>query len=665
MALIPITLRPGVNTEETRNLNEGGWTESACIRFRQGLAEKDGGFVEFCQTLVGAGAPQALQAWTALSQVSYLAIACAMQLDLFSAGVVYNITPSTISSYIPLSLSTTAGSNTVVITDAGNMPVMGEWLQIRDPVTVSTILLLGSYEVIATGSGNYSIAASNNALQTLNHVGYVRQFTSVIGSDFIQIYLPNHGLFQGQTVSIPDVTTVGGVPLQGNYSAIVIDQNNYEVLAASPATSAQTLNENARGMPGASTGPGNLQLTFLNPASGGTQAGLNVVNSTLANWGEFLMWNPQGGPVYVWMPQTGTSTPAAVATGSTPLSSTAIFVATQEQMLFCLGTVNMATGLVDPMLIGWSDAGDYTDFIPSTTNQAGSFRLTAGSKLVAGLPLAGGNLYWTDLALYQAAYLGLPLIWGFQPQGINCGLVGPHAFGTVVQTVFWMSQQQFYSWQGGAPSIIPCTVWDVVFKKIDKANISKVVCETNSFSNNEVSWEVPQLGGTVTRARLQIDTGIWDYTTLPNGNFAPRTAWIDQSVFGPPLAADAVTGIVWQQETGKDAGTQPLLWRLKSGFVDLAEGDQIVQVNGLYPDFKFTADGSPGPGTVEMLVYAFAYSQQAPRVKGPFPINAQTRFVPCRTRARALQFEFRGRDLGSSVRLGKIEYRGAPDGRRP
>ena len=661
MALVPIKLNPGVNVQATPLLNEGSWSESGNVRWQYGLPQKTGGYVKFCQTIPGAGIPQSLRAWTALSSASYLAIACSRRLDVFANDQVFDITPNTASGLVLLSLSTTAGSSTVVITDALHTPAVGDWLQIGAPITISNLFLFGSYGVTAIGAGTYSIAVQTNAATSVVSGGNARQFTTTTGSRVVTVLLPNHGLFTGQVAPVPSPVTVGGITLQGNYIASVINQNYYTVTAASPAVSGTTVTENA----------GRLQVSFFNPASG-TQVDFNAANATTANWGEFLMWCPQGGPVYVWQPAFGVGTPATDVT-TAPQSNTVIFIATQQQMLFCCGTVNLATGLFDPMLVRWSDIGDYTDFAPTAMNQAGSFRLVVGSKIVGALPVAGGNLIWTDLALYSLQYLQPPLVWGFQPIGTNCGLVGPHAVGTMGSGTFWMSQQQFYALAGGTPQIIPCTVWDQVFKNLDPAKLSSVVCETNTFYN-EVSWEVAQLDGTVVRARLQVDTGLWDYTRLPYLTDLPRTAWIDQSVFGPPLAASA-DGAVWQHEIGYNSGFDPLPWDLFTGIIMISEGDQFTFVREIKPDFKYIPSGSAGPGifpasgsqgagVVEMFVYFYGDPTDPPVGKGPFRITSKIRSVPVRGRGRGIQFQFRGRDLNSFVRFGLIRYRGQADGRR-
>ena len=59
MPLQKLTLKPGVNRENTRYTNENGWYESDKIRFRQGTPEKIGGwarisgntFIGICRSL--------------------------------------------------------------------------------------------------------------------------------------------------------------------------------------------------------------------------------------------------------------------------------------------------------------------------------------------------------------------------------------------------------------------------------------------------------------------------------------------------------------------------------------------------------------------------------------------------------------------------------------
>jgi hypothetical protein len=658
MPLVEINLKPGVDGQSTPWSSPAGWNESANIRFFQGLPQKAGGFKKFCQAVTSPTDPALgrsaveLRAWAALSGIRYLAIGGENRISLFAADVVSDITPNTTYTLVPMgALSTTSGSQTVKITDPLDTPAAGDWIRIRAPVSVAGIILDGPYRVVAViDPTHYTITSAVAANATVNDAGVTRTFATTADSATVAVALPDHGLFSGQIARVTNPVPAGGLVLEGNYVATVVDAGHYTIDAGAPATSTETVNENN----------GNLALTFYHPTAGAQNA-LEVESIDLDNWGEFLLAIPLQGPVFVWKPTDGPGKPAQNVL-TAPQANTAGFVSGQQQILVLCGSVNLATGLFDPMLVRWSDSGDYTQFVPLVTNQAGSYRLQLGSEIVAGLAVAGRGLVWTDLAVYGMQYEGIPLVWGFQPIGVNCGLIGPKAMGVLTDTVAWMSQNQFYVLAGGgAPQVIPCNVWDLVFKNIDKANARQSVCTTNAFFG-EVAWYVPQSDGTTTRARLNISSGLWDYTIIEASDNANRSAGIDQNVFGPPFGATP-SGAVYQEETGTDADDGPLKWRLLSGIATIAQGDQIAFFREIIPDIKFSNDQAAGPGTVQMLVYVYRDPQAAPRIKGPYPINARTRVIPCRGRGRGLQFEFFGSDKGSAPRLGMVSYRAQADGR--
>lgn len=658
MPPVPIILQPGINSQATPALNATGFSESGNMRFFQGLAQKMGGFLKFCQAIRNPVDPAlgrsaiALRAWAALSGINNLAIAGENRLSLFASDVVSDITPITINSRIPIALSTTQGASIIVVQDPLNTVAPGQIIRFRGPISVGGIVVSGPYAVmIIFDATHYTITAAQEALSSVENGGVARQFTTTASSAVVAVAFPNHGLFSGEVSRITDPVTVGGLVLEGNFIATVVDPDNYTITAGAAATASGTVLENG----------GNAQLTLYNPATGGVQNNLEVESFSLDNWGEFLVAIPFGGPVCIWQPSQGPSTPAA-AVPTAPLANTCGFVASQQQILVVCGTINFATGLFDPLLVRWSDVGDYTDFVPLSSNQAGSFRLQLGSVIIGAISTASRSLIWTDLALYSMQYEGTPLVFGFQPIGQNCGLIGPHAVGAIDDTVLWMSRKQFYtSASGSAPKQLPCPVWDRIFANLDAANVRHTVCVTNAYFN-EATWYVPQSDGTVCKAKVQLDSGQWDYTILAVDDLGNRSAAIDQNVFGPPLGA-APDGAVYQEETGKNADRTPLVSRLLTGIAMIAEGDSYAFFKEIRPDVKFSNIQGAGVGTLLMTVYVYRNPQESPRIKGPYPVNARTRSIICRGRGRGLQFEFKSTDLDSFWRLGRIEYNVQMDGK--
>lgn len=62
--------------------------------------------------------------------------------------------------------------------------------------------------------------------------------TAVQGSQNINVYWPNHGIAQGQNVSLVQPVPVGGLTLGGVFNAVaILDQNNFTIIAPTAATS--------------------------------------------------------------------------------------------------------------------------------------------------------------------------------------------------------------------------------------------------------------------------------------------------------------------------------------------------------------------------------------------------------------------------------------------
>ena len=92
-------------------------------------------------------------------------------------------------------------------------------------------------------------------------------------------------------------------------------------------------------------------------------------------------------------------------------------------------------------------------------------------------------------------YLGYPNVFGFSKIMTGCGLIGLQAAGILGSTVYWMSQEQFFQMPaGGAPSAMPCTVWDYIFQNLDTANAYKVRVAPNS-QFGTIAWHFPSLSG--------------------------------------------------------------------------------------------------------------------------------------------------------------------------
>ena len=386
---------------------------------------------------------------------------------------------------------------------------------------------------------------------------------------------------------------------------------------------------------------------------------------SLDNWGEILIASPDtsslltfdiepGGPIYQWSPTLSFQNAQIIP--QAPVSNHSVFLAMPQRQIVALGST--FTGVQDHLLIRWCDLNNFNQWIALPANQAGSYRLTKGSRIVGGMQGPQQGLIWTDLALWAMQYVNLPDVYNFNEIATGCGLIGKKAMTILNNMVFWMSQSQFFVYAGDGVKPLPCTVWDFIFQELDTTQVDRIRAAANSrFS--EVTWFFPTTssGGEINAyVKYTLATGGWDF------GYLSRTAWIDQSVLGPPIGTDA-TGLVFQHETSPNADGQPLVASFQTGYFTLQDGDLLSFIDQVWPDFKWGYYGGTQNATLLMTFYVCDYPGQTPRVQGPFTLTQATQYVTPRLRGRLVSIKFESNDIDTFWRIGAPRYRLSPAGR--
>lgn len=162
-----VTLRPGVNVELTQLQNQAGYSDSNLIRFRDGLAEKMGGWTRFYTYLV-SGKVRALHAWQDLNENKRLAIGSTQELSVILSGTLSDITPQELTSDFDPDITTSASSTTVTIDDPNvSGPTTLDAVEFRTPVSCGGIILHGVYPIsLVLGATNYEITVPTAASTT-------------------------------------------------------------------------------------------------------------------------------------------------------------------------------------------------------------------------------------------------------------------------------------------------------------------------------------------------------------------------------------------------------------------------------------------------------------------------------------------------------------------
>lgn len=670
-----VKLIPGVNVERTPSLNEAGISQSEQIRFKDALAQKLGGNQQFYPFSLD-GLPRALHAWQDLNTVARLAVGTTTLFGQITASTLTTLTPQTKTTNPNEDFSTTNGSATVTIVDAGITNVTTfDAVYFNTPIAVGGLILSGLYPIITiAGANSYTITAASLATSTVANGGAVPSFATTSGSAVVTVTLVAHGVLVGSRVNFPISTTVGGVAISGTYVvATVPTANTFTIVGSIQASSTTSGSMNG----------GNAQFVYyitLGPSASGSGYGvgpygtgaygsgvvgtaqtgtaITATDWTLDNWGEIILSCPSAGGLYYWQPNSGFTNAVFISSG--PPFNGGIFIAMPAQILVAWGsTVSDSIGVErDPLLVRWSDQEDFLTWTVSSATQAGSFRIPTGSKIVGGLQGPQSALIWTDLDLWAMNYLGPPLVFGFNKIGSGCGLAGAHAAAQLGTAIMWMGRSNFFEYGAGGVQVVPCPVWDQVFQNINTAQLDKVVAGANT-TFNEWWFFYPSASSTVCDRYVKYNKQerAWDY-----GSAFSRAAWIDQSVLGAPIAASPA-GVLVQHEMTMDAAGSPIAAMFETGYFAIAEGESMAFVDWLLPDFKWSTVIGTSSATVNITLKATDYPGDTPRSYGPFPVTQATQFINPRLRGRLMSIRVESSDLGSFWRLGNIRYRYAPDGR--
>ena len=649
-----VKLIPGVNQNETPTLNQAGIAASNLVRFiydpaGNGLVQKLGGWISYSS----AAAPsvvRALWAWADTNSNNYLAIGSqtgisgSAQLSYIKPpagssppyGTSTIITPQTsTTNNITPAASTTAGSSTVVITDTNITNITSfTTVYIETHISVGGLVLFGLYPCTALTATTYSITATdvlgNPVLATsTSAVAAVASFATTSGSNTITVTLNNHGYTAGtSTYPVLVSTTVGGVTLFGNYTVLTTPNLNTFTINATQATATTSGSINGGnvkfiydlGVGAYSTGTG-YGIGGYGTGGYGYGSSVTVPNGTaitatnwaLDNWAETLLAvannTPVSGvapyqPIYQWTPSS--NAPIATALPYAPAVNDGMFVAMPQRQIVSWGS--SFTGIQDPLLIRWCDVNNYNVWVGQVTNQAGSYRIPRGSKIVGALQSSQQAFIWTDLDLWAMQYVGQPYIYSFNQVGSKCGLIARKAAASANGVLYWMGPSQFFTYSSSGVQPLPCPVWDVIFQNLDQTNLDKIRCAVNS-RFGEISWFYPTLssGGEVTAyVKYNLSIQQWDF-----GNLG-RSAWIDQSVLGPPIGSDPVSLLTYQHEMSTDAAGSPLVSSFQTGYFTTSEADVKTFIDQVWPDMKWGYYDGSQSATVNLTFTVSDYSTTVP-----------------------------------------------------
>ena len=409
------------------------------------------------------------------------------------------------------------------------------------------------------------------------------------------------------------------------------------------------------------------------------------------NFGEKLLFSPRGGALYEWDP-TATTTPDFVTPGQlisgtdVPAVINEIMVSDASRIVIALGCSDYGTypQVQDPMLVRWTAQESYTDWTPSAANQAGSYRLSHGSFIMAGLQTRQEILVWTDAAIYAMQYLGPPFVWGFTLLADNISIMSPNAMATANGVTYWMGTDKFYMYSGRVETL-PSSLRQFVFSDINRDQSFQITSGTNE-GFSEVWWFYCSANSDIIDRYVVFNylDRVWYYGTMD------RTAWLDSPLRQYPQAATSGGLVVFHESIVDDGTTNPpsaISSYIQSSDFDIGDGHNYGFVWQILPDITFDGSVGPVPTTpdnptnfpqVTFTVrprqnpgsnYGVAdnptvQSTKSYALSSNYNVQEFTEIVYSRVRGRQMAFKVSSDTLGTQWQLGTPRLNVRPDGRR-
>jgi hypothetical protein len=695
MPLQKILFKPGVNRENTRYTNEGGWYESDKVRFRQGTPEVIGGWARISiNTFVGVC--RSLWNWATLAGYNLMGVGTNIKFYVENTGVYNDITP--IRSTVTLGANPFLGdgTTTVTVTSASHGAIAGDYVTFSGTTGTYATLLNKEYSIVSILSVNtYTITtASAVAAGTTGGAAVVAAYQISIGP---AIAIPLQGWGAGywgnNTWGNTSSTTAMRLWSQANFGQdLIFAPRNGDIYywTFNPVFTTRGI---PLGQPGSTLGA--VSITVATPAvvtlsgfaltegaaiqfnyttGGSLPTGLsisttyyvyNLIGTT------FNLLNSSGSVINT---TGGAAVNAYISLlVDVPITQNSIAISDASRFVLAFGANDYGSSTQDPMLIRWSNQEDPYNWTPDATNQAGSVRLSHGSSIITAVQTRQEIVVYTDSSVYSLQYLGPPYVWQSQLLGDNLSIMGQNAAVIASGVIYWMGVDKFYAYDGRVQTL-NCDLRKYIFNDINLQQRDQIFCSTSE-GFNEVWWFYPSSGSNSIDKYVVYNyvEKVWYYGTMA------RTAWIDTGLRNYPVAATYSYNLV-NQEYGlndNESGTETAISAyISSSEFDIGDGHNFGFVWRVLPDLTFTGSTTDPSGTqpqLTMTLYGLTNSGSDVTSTASAGVQQGTSYtitekftgqIYTRIRGRQMIFKASSNQLSTTWQLGAPRIDIRPDGRR-
>ena len=371
MPFTKLQFKPGINREVTPYSGSQGWFDCNHVRFRFGQAQKIGGWTKAGTDFSFHGVCRKLFTWLSLENQKLIAVGTTTKLYVKSGDNLHDITPVRVAGATidanPFDI--TNASSTIKVNDTGHGAVAGDFV---------------SFSGAATLGGNITAAVLNQEYEITSIEDADHYFIEARAANKIMSITTNGEL-------VPSAVSASGSDSDGGGSAVDAVyrlSRGLSVAVDGGGWDAGTYGRQAWNNPELTTEPTQLLRIW-----------------SIDNFGEDLILNTRGGPVFYWDTSKNKPTKiptSTITTGTNKITITGHAFATNDVVIYDsqggtkmqIASVDVADGTV--FYVIRSDAND----IQLTTKSGGSALNISGTgnnqQTFVGLPTDIRDLASTD-----------------------------------------------------------------------------------------------------------------------------------------------------------------------------------------------------------------------------------------------------------------------------
>jgi hypothetical protein len=614
-----LTLKAGVNRENTRYTSENGYYVSDKVRFRQGTPEKIGGWTRISANFF-LGVCRSLWNWVTLGGANLLGVGTNLKFYIEYGGTYYDITPLRASSTINNNPFAGNGTTTVTVTDTAHGGVTGDFVTFSGATGTYATTWNQEYQISVLTVDTYTITVASSI-----------PAGSYGGAAVVAAYQIN----VGPATALPVVGWGAGPWGSGGWG--VGTSTSYPIRIWSQSNFGENLVFGYRG--GA--------IYYWDNATGLSARGVLV--SSLAG------------------------------ASDVPLMQNYLMVSDASRFVFAFGVNDYGSIVQNQMLLRWSDQEDIKMWTPAATNQAGSLLLSHGSKIVTALQTRQEIVVFTDSSLYSLQYQGPPVIWSSQLLGDNISIASQNSVAIASGVVYWMGVDKFYKYDGRIQTV-RCDLLRYVYSDINLDQADQFFASTNEGFNEVWFFYCSASSSTIDRYVVynyieNNGQGVWYY-----GNMV-RTAWLDSGLRNYPMAATDINNVVFHEYGVDDNSTEvttAINAVIETAEFDIDDGDRFGFVWRMLPDITF--NGSTGASSPQVTMTLIPMQNSGSGYTSPqstagtsyasiqriatAPIEEFTGQVYIRVRGRQMILKIESNQIGTQWQLGSPRIDIRQDGRR-